>query len=81
MSIANEHTDTFYLAYFDFKDPLNTTYIMAFWDRTPCNFSIGNGSELKPDGEIFKYTIAVGTRLNFVGKVTESSWNHVSENS
>ena len=30
MSIANEHTDTFYLADFDFKDPVNATYIMAF---------------------------------------------------
>ena len=37
MSIANEHTDTFYLADFEFKDPVNATYIMAFWDQTPCN--------------------------------------------
>ena len=30
MSIANEHTDAFYLADFEFKDPVNATYIMAF---------------------------------------------------
>ena len=36
MSIANEHTNTFDLANFEFKDTVNATYIMAFWDRTPC---------------------------------------------
>ena len=36
MSITNEHIDTFYLADFEFKDPKNATYIMAFWDQTPC---------------------------------------------
>ena len=25
MSIANEHTDTYYVAHFDFKDPVNAT--------------------------------------------------------
>ena len=36
MSFANEYTDTFYLAHFDFKDPVYATYIMAFWGQTPC---------------------------------------------
>ena len=30
MSIANEHADTFYSAHFEFKDPVNATYIIAF---------------------------------------------------
>ena len=30
MSIANEHTDIFYFAYFDFKDPVHATYIITF---------------------------------------------------
>ena len=33
MSIANEHADTFYSTHFDFKDPVNATYIIAFWVR------------------------------------------------
>ena len=36
MSISNEYTDTIYLTHFYFKGPVNATYIMAFWDRTPC---------------------------------------------
>ena len=36
MSIANENADIFYLAHFEFKDPVNTTYILGpmtlyFW--------------------------------------------------
>ena len=27
MSIANEHTDAFYFAYFEFKELVNATYI------------------------------------------------------
>ena len=30
MSIAKEHTDTFYFAYVEFKDPVNATYIITF---------------------------------------------------
>ena len=36
MSIANEHADNFYFPHFEFKDFVNATYIMAFWDQTPC---------------------------------------------
>ena len=36
MSIANEHADSFYFPHFEFKDFVNATYIMAFWDQTPC---------------------------------------------
>ena len=39
MSITNEHTNTFKLANFGFKDPVNATYIITFWDRTPCIIS------------------------------------------
>jgi hypothetical protein len=30
MSIANEYTDTFYIALFEFKDPVNAIYIITF---------------------------------------------------
>ena len=36
MSIANEHNDTFYVTYLEFKDPVNVTYIITFWVRWPC---------------------------------------------
>ena len=36
MSIANEHADKFYFPHFQFKDSVNATYIIAFWDQTPC---------------------------------------------
>ena len=35
MSIANEHTDTFYVTHFDFKDPVNATQIITFWSNDP----------------------------------------------
>ena len=30
MSIANEHTDAFYFVHYEFKDPVNAIYIIAF---------------------------------------------------
>ena len=30
MSIANEYADTFYIAHFEFKDPVDNTYIITF---------------------------------------------------
>ena len=36
MSIANEQTDTFYFEQFEFKHPVNTAYIIAFWEQWPC---------------------------------------------
>ena len=41
MSIANKHADKFYFPHFQFKDSVNATYIIAFWDQTPCTY-IGN---------------------------------------
>ena len=33
MSIANEHTDTFYVAHFKLKDNENAAYIITFLNR------------------------------------------------
>ena len=41
MSIANEHADNFYFPHFEFKDSVNATYIMEFWDQTPCSLLFG----------------------------------------
>jgi hypothetical protein len=30
ISIANKHTNTFYVAHFEFKDPVNATYFITF---------------------------------------------------
>ena len=40
MSIANEHADTLYLAHFDFKDPVNATFIITFWVQWTCIFFV-----------------------------------------
>ena len=39
MSIANDHTHTFYIVHFEFKDPVNAIYIIAFWDQWPCSYA------------------------------------------
>ena len=46
MSIANEHADNFYFPHFEFKDSVNATYIMVFWDQTPCILHNQSGSEI-----------------------------------
>ena len=42
MSIANEHADKFYFPHFQVKDSVNATYIIAFWDQTPCSMSMNS---------------------------------------
>ena len=59
MSNANEHTDNIYIAHFKFKDPVNATYIITFWDQWPCSdFWL----ELMQD---FDFRLGIQTKVQF----------------
>ena len=79
ISIANEHTDTFYFVHYEFKDPVNAIYIIAFWVRWPCiSCSVGRVGDRESLFILFHWLVIFVFLSNQPGWL-KNSWEFVKK--